>query len=223
MALCISLINSFRQLVFLQVFTIYLRYLIGGAFIIAAFGMGKINGEALHMNSAEVPLQDLQPIQQFFRIIGYSGLYWQFIGWSQIIAGVLLMTHRFATVGAIVFFALISNIFVITINYDFSGTPVVTGLMLLATTFLLLWDLDRLQFLLVRRLPETLPPSPPLPVADHPFWMYLGCIMIASITFMALLRVNTMIQLVVPFLEGLIAFILFFTVISKRRSSLSVV
>jgi hypothetical protein len=37
------------------------------------------------------------------------------------------------------------NVFVITISIDFAGTPVITGLMLLAVIYLLCRDYDRLK------------------------------------------------------------------------------
>lgn len=45
------------------------------------------------------------------------------------------------------FLPIISNIFVITVSYDFKGTPVITGLMLLANVLLVLWDWDELKIL----------------------------------------------------------------------------
>lgn len=66
----------------------------------------------------------------------------------QLIAGLLLMTQRFAKLGAIMFVAIVSNIFVITIsNLGFSGTPIVTGLMLLATLMLVMWDWNEIKIL----------------------------------------------------------------------------
>lgn len=62
----VTFADRLKQKTFLQVFTIYLRYLIGGAFIIAAFGMGKISGTSNLIDSMSQPIQDLQPIQQFF-------------------------------------------------------------------------------------------------------------------------------------------------------------
>ncbi|HET6668759.1 MAG TPA: hypothetical protein VFH15_00875 [Pyrinomonadaceae bacterium] len=43
------------------------------------------------------------------------------------------------------YFPLILNIFVITVSMHFTGTPVITGLMLLANIYLLCWDYDRLK------------------------------------------------------------------------------
>ncbi len=83
------------------------------------------------------------PIGYFFEAMYQSGGYWRFLGWSQLIAGVLLLIPATATLGALVFFPIILNIFVITVALNFTGTPQVTGLMLLASLFLLCWDYHR--------------------------------------------------------------------------------
>lgn len=54
---------------------------------------------------------------------------------------------RTATIGALVYFPLILNIFVITVSLHFRGTPFITGLMLLASIYLLCWDYDKLKHL----------------------------------------------------------------------------
>lgn len=77
-----------------------------------------------------------------------SGLYWQFLGVAQLAAGLLLMTQRYALLGALLFFPIIANIYVITISYDFGYTSVMTGAMLLAALGLLVWDWDRLRIVL---------------------------------------------------------------------------
>jgi len=83
-----------------------------------------------------------------FETLYQSGLWWKFLGLGQIIAGFLLMTQRYAKLGALLFLPIISNVFVITISYDFRGTPVITGLMLLANIMLVLWDWDEVKILL---------------------------------------------------------------------------
>ncbi len=205
----LQLLDIWKQKSFLQIFTIYLRYLIGGAFIIAAFGMGKVLGTSNLMSSMDHPIQELQPIQQFFRVMTDSGLYWKFIGWTQIMAGMLLMTQRFARMGALIFFGLILNIFVITIAYDFKGTPVVTGLLLLAATWLLIWDLRSLQ-VLVRDNVELV--RVPLNIMDSAYWMWLGVVMIVTIIGLAMFSPNIILELGIPFLEGLIGLVLFFMI-----------
>jgi hypothetical protein len=61
---------------------------------------------------------------------------------------------RTATLGALMFFPLIVNIFVITVSLHFQGTPIITGLMLLANIYLLCWDYDKLKHLVTRRSGE---------------------------------------------------------------------
>jgi hypothetical protein len=84
------------------------------------------------------------PVGFFFEAMYRTGAYWQFIGWAQLVAGVLLLIPQTATLGALLFFPVILNIFIITVALDFTGTWVVTGLMLLASLFLLCWDWHRL-------------------------------------------------------------------------------
>lgn len=210
----LDFIDHWKQKTFLQIFTIYLRYLIGGAFVIAAFGMGKVTATKVSlMSSLDRPIQDLEPIQQFFRVMIDSGLYWQFIGWTQIVAGALLMTQRLARLGALMFFGLILNIFIITVAYKFTGTPLITGLMLLAATYLLVWDLRSLQFLIIDDVKVI---HVPLKVIKSSYWIWLGLIMFITEISLAIYYPDLSLQLGIPFLEGLIGFILFITIVRNR-------
>jgi hypothetical protein len=84
----------------------------------------------------------------FFEVLYQTGLYWQFIGWAQLLAGFLLMTQRYAKLGALVNFPILLNVFVITISMEFGGTPLITGLMLLANAMLLIWHWGELKSLI---------------------------------------------------------------------------
>lgn len=121
----------------LQRFTIVTRILLAVAFI--PTGLVKIQGERFTTLGPE------HPVGYFFEAMYQTGLYWSFLGWGQLVAAVLLLIPRTATLGALLFLPIILNIFVITISIDFAGTPVVTGLMLLAVLNLLCWDYDRLE------------------------------------------------------------------------------
>lgn len=90
------------------------------------------------------------PIGYFFEALYQTGFYWRFIGAAQLAAAVLLLIPRTATLGAVVYFPLILNIFLITVSLHFRGTPVITGLMLLGSVFLLCWDWDRLKGIVAR-------------------------------------------------------------------------
>ncbi|MBD0320613.1 MAG: DoxX family protein, partial [Gemmatimonadetes bacterium] len=47
------------------------------------------------------------------------------VGWAQLAGAILLLIPRTATLGALIFFPIILNIFVITVALHFTGTWVV--------------------------------------------------------------------------------------------------
>ena len=105
-------------------------------------GMVKLLGQRFSFMSPETD------IGGFFETLYRSGPYWRFLGLAQVLAGLLVLWPRTATLGACLFSGVIFNVFVITLSYDFHFTPVVTGLMLLAALYLLVWDYHRLRALL---------------------------------------------------------------------------
>lgn len=129
----LHLIDKLKTVTFFKLTTIYLRYLIGFAFVFAS--IVKIKGERF------TSLPTDTPVGYFFEAMYQSGFYWKFLGWSQLTAGVLMMTQRFATLGAMMFLPIILNITLITHSVNFgTGTPTITTLMLLGTVYLLMWD-----------------------------------------------------------------------------------
>lgn len=133
--------KTIRQNRLAQLFIIYTRYLIGGAFVFAS--LIKIKGQRFTTESgADSPIDSAW---HFFETMYASGLYWQFIGLGQLVAAFFLMTQRYARLGALLFLPIIGNIFVITLSYDFRGTPIITGLMLLANLMLVFWEWDDLK------------------------------------------------------------------------------
>lgn len=100
-----------------------------------------------------------------------------------------------------------------TVSYDFSGTPFITGLMLLASVYLLVWDLPAFMPILSNNFQYQ---HMPLKLADHRFWTFLGLLMVVSIVGMGLLHINTIYQLVITFAEGLVGFIIYMTMIHKK-------
>ena len=115
-----------------------------GTRILLAIGFIPTGGVKL----LRLPFSTMGPESQagaLFGILHQSGLYWQFLGFAQVLAGVLILFRRTSALGAIMFFAIISNIFFITVSYEFSYTPIVSGLMWLATWWLLFWEWDRIR------------------------------------------------------------------------------
>jgi uncharacterized membrane protein YphA (DoxX/SURF4 family) len=138
-----KIISKLKQIRVIQFFTISLRYLLGSSFVYAS--IFKINGIRFTPESGEsAPIDSLS---HFFEAMYRSGLYWHFIGWGQLLAGFLLMSHIFSTLGAVVFFPIMLNIFIITISFKSTGILIITFLMLLANIYLLLWDWNKLKFI----------------------------------------------------------------------------
>jgi hypothetical protein len=139
------------------------RILLAAGFI--PTGLVKLLGQRF----TSIPSSD--PIGALFEALYQAGAYWQFIGASQVVAGLLLLVPAGATLGALLFVPIITNIFVITVALDFHGTPFVTGPMLLATLGLLAWDWHR-----IRGLFTTTPASIPQPtsprLANAEAWVY---------------------------------------------------
>ncbi len=126
-----------------QLFVIYTRYLIGAAFVFAS--VVKIQGK--RFTTIDGINEPINSAWHMFETLYQSGLWWKVMGLGQLIAGLLLMTQRYAKLGALMFLPIISNVFVITLSYDFRGTPIITGLMLVANIMLVLWDWDELKVL----------------------------------------------------------------------------
>lgn len=202
--------NRLKSIFLAQIFIIYTRYLIGGAFVFAS--IIKIKGKRFTTYSQEdAPLGSAM---HFFEVLYQTGGYWQFIGWGQLLAGLLLMTQRYAKLGAIVNFPILMNVFVITISMDFGGTSLITGLMLAANVLLLIWHWGELRSLL--NLPY---------LAEHkdqeenkPIWAITGLLLFL---FTAGYRVlfdlyNPFFWFGVGFIIGLGAFLI--RIIQRKRS-----
>ena len=135
-------LSSLKQNRLLRWFTVTTRLLLALGF--TPSGLTKLLGNRFTILGPETP------VGFFFEALYRSGFYWNFIGACQLMAALLLLIPRTATLGALVYFPLILNIFVITVSLHFTGTPVITGLMLLASIYLLCWDADKLKPLFVR-------------------------------------------------------------------------
>jgi hypothetical protein len=101
-------------------------------------------------------LPDSNPVGHYFNALFEMGFYYEFIGWSQIIAALLLIFPRTAPLGAMMFLPIIANIAVLTTSIGMKGTWLLTILMLAAAAWLLAWEYDRLRpFFFARRTDRT--------------------------------------------------------------------
>ncbi len=120
-----------------QLFTAFTRVLLAVGFIPPS--VRKI------LNLPFTVLPDTNPVGHYFNALYHTGYYYQFIGWGQIFAALLLLFPRTAHLGALMFFPIILNITVLTNSVGFVGTKYITMLMLIACTYLLAWEYDRLK------------------------------------------------------------------------------
>ncbi len=123
-----------------QLFTAFTRCLLALAFIPPS--IPKI------MHKPFTMLPDSNPVGHYFNALMDTGFYYEFIGWSQIIAAILLLIPRTSHIGAFMFLPIIANIAVLTCSVGFKGTWLLTIFMCLAAVYLVAWEFDRLKPLL---------------------------------------------------------------------------
>ncbi len=128
-----------RGSAFLWRFTVFTRMLLAVAFI--PTGVVKLLGHRFTALSVETP------VGAFFESMYQTGEYWQFLGACQVVAGVLLLIPFLAHWGAALFLPIGVNILVITLALEFTGTPIIVAMMLLAVIYLLAWDYHRFRSL----------------------------------------------------------------------------
>jgi uncharacterized membrane protein YphA (DoxX/SURF4 family) len=172
------IIALYKQKRWANIFVIYLRYLIGATFVFSS--IPKILGERFLTDNCESA-----PINSFphwFETLYRSGIYWNFLGWGQLLAALLLMTQLFATLGAVAFLPIVLNVFFISITYELGiGLPVIAGLLLLANIFLLVWDYNKLRVLLIPDSNKDLIIENQYnEFFNNMFWAYLGVIIFAT-------------------------------------------
>ena len=122
---------------YLQLFTAFTRILLAIGFIPPSYK------KIIHQPFTMLP--DSNPVGHYFNALYQTGFYYEFIGWGQMIAAVLLLFPRTAHLGALMFLPIIANIAVLTASVGFKGTWLITILMTLAAAWLVAWDYDRLK------------------------------------------------------------------------------
>ena len=106
-------------------------------------GLHKLMGRPF----TTLPLDN--PIGAFFNALYQTGFYYRFVGAIQVLAAVLVLFHRTSPLAALLFFSITLNVFIITVSIPFgTGTPIITGLMFLASLYLLCWNYDKLKQLM---------------------------------------------------------------------------
>ncbi len=154
-----------------QIFTILVRYLLGAAFVWAS--ILKIKGVRFAPEPSEnIPIESLA---HFLEALYRFSFYWYFIGWGQLIAGFLMMSQAFSSVGAVVYFPIMLNIFIITLSFQSPEILTITSLMLLGNIYLLLWDWNRLKFIVLYKPSGYVDQTTQF--SRHKIWTYIGILL----------------------------------------------
>ena len=122
-------------------FSIFCRFTLAFAFIVA--GMVKIAGERFASG-----LSIKHPMGAYLEALHHTGYYYTFIGIAQVIAAILLIIPRTVTLGALLYFPIIVNIWLLSIAVRFEGSIVTSPLMVLANLYILVWNYDKLKYIL---------------------------------------------------------------------------
>ena len=130
-------LDRLKQKKVIKFFTWFTRISIGTGLFLG--GLGKPFGECFAAN-----ISDESPIKIFFNNLCSVPEYWGFLGISQMIAGVFLIIPKTTTVGAMMAFGIVLNMYLITLFLHFQGTAFITGFMLLGTIYLLIWDTKKI-------------------------------------------------------------------------------
>lgn len=130
-----------RQNKWLKYFAVCNRIALAAGFIPA--GLVKIAGERF-ANGLSVN----HPMGNYLVALYRTGYYYTFIGVLQLIAAILLIIPRTATLGAVIYFPIILNICILSFAVRFDGSLLTSPLMVLGNLYLLCWDYHKLKFIL---------------------------------------------------------------------------
>ncbi|MHA7128059.1 DoxX family protein [Algoriphagus namhaensis] len=135
-----TLFGQIRENKWHLLFYWFCRLSLALGFIIA--GMVKIMDERFASG-----LSEIHPMGSYLVALYHTGYYYTFIGVAQVLAATLLLINRTVLLGALLYFPIILNIWVLTLAVRFDGSYVSAAWMLLANSYLLAYHADRLQFL----------------------------------------------------------------------------
>ncbi|MEO6523070.1 MAG: DoxX family protein [Mucilaginibacter sp.] len=128
-----------KQNRWLRYFAVFNRIALAAGFLPAGFV--KIMGERFTSLSVN------HPMGSYLEALHHTGYYYTFIGIAQVVAAILLLIPRTATLGAILYFPIILNICILSLAVRFDGSLLSSPLMVLANLYLLCWDYDKLKYI----------------------------------------------------------------------------
>ena len=128
-----NFIDSMKSYRIFRIFYWFLKISMGLVFITS--GLRKIPGVKFTL----LPIEN--PVGLFFEGMYVTGFYWNFIGYYQIAAGILLMTPWLKRLSPLLLLPVTFNIWLVSISLNMQGTPIITSMMMLANLFLIFWHI----------------------------------------------------------------------------------
>ena len=139
-------LKKLRDLFIFKLFYWGLRIGMGLTFI--ASGARKMPGVKFTILTTD------DPVGAYFHAMHETGFYWNFIGYFQILIGILIFFNRSVISAILLMMPVTINIFLVSVALNMRGTPIITALMVVGNLFLLLWHYENYLSLLQR--PQTL-------------------------------------------------------------------
>lgn len=130
----------------MRYFTVFCRVALAAGFLPA--GMVKILGERF------TDLSNNHPMGHYLEAVFHTGYYYTFIGIAQVMAALLLLIPRTATLGALLYFPIILNICILSLATRFDGSAFTSPMMVLANLYLICWDYDKLKYIIPAKHPD---------------------------------------------------------------------
>ena len=143
-----DLINQLRKVLLFKLLYWVARIGMGLAFILS--GIRKLPG----IKFTELPIDN--PVGHYFDAMHQLGFYWNFIGYFQIVVGILMLFNRSVVSAIVMALPVTINIFLVSVALNMRGTPIITAAMLLGNLFLMLWHYEQYLSILKKPSPETL-------------------------------------------------------------------
>jgi uncharacterized membrane protein YphA (DoxX/SURF4 family) len=176
-----KLVARARRTRWVNVAVVNLRFLIGFAFVPAA--LKKV------LDQPFTDLANRGRFHDFLDAFHATGWFYGFVGWLQLTAAVLLLTQRFATIGALVALPILTAITAFCWSTGVYPTASVVTLMWLGTVGLVVWDLEKWRGVFARDdRPHEVRIAPIDAPIDLRLWERCGVAIIALYFGTALLR-----------------------------------
>lgn len=162
-----QLVRRKRQKRWANLFVANLRILL--AFALVPSGLKKV------LNQPFTDPTQTGAFHEFLHAFHATGTFYQFVGSMQLLAAVLLLTQRYASLGAAMLLPIFSVILVFCWSTWVPITASFVTLMWLGTVLLVVWDVHKWRGLVAPDSPEsTLTVAPIGPVIDVGLWRMCG-------------------------------------------------